>query len=155
MSIAIIFTLLGLTLIYTEFFLPGVILGVLGGGLIVSSIFMLAYQKMSLTFVIVYSVISISLVIITTYLALKKVKKSKDIFLNEDQSGFQASEFNKKLIGKTAEAATDLKPSGHIYINDNYYVASSKKDYIKKGEKIKIIAGEGAHLIVQLFKKEK
>jgi membrane-bound ClpP family serine protease len=155
MLTATILTILGLILIFSEFFLPGIILGVMGGLLILAGIFCLAVQKIALSVILIFiSIVSVC-VFLVVKLALKKVRKSKDIYLQDDQHGFQASSFDKDLIGKPAVAATDLRPSGHINVGDEYYSAVSKKDYIRKGEKIKIVSGEGSHLIVQLLKKEK
>ena len=46
-------------------------------------------------------------------------------------------------------AESDLKPSGHVMVEGKREQAVSQGTYIKKGEKIKVVGGEGARLIVR------
>jgi len=87
-------------------------------------------------------------------IALEKTKSAiKKFFLHTDQEGFRASIYEKDLIGEEGIAFTDLRPSGKIFINDNYYSATSKENFIEKGKSIQVIDGEGSNLIVKELKK--
>lgn len=154
MIIAIVLSLIGLVLIYLEFFLPGGIFTVGGILLLVSSIVMLFLEKIPIAYLLTYVAILVCLVFVVMKFALKKLKSSKNIFLNSDQEGYKACAFEKELIGKIGIAHTDLRPSGKIFINDVFYSATSKENYIEKGSKIQVIAGEGANLIVKKHKGE-
>jgi membrane-bound serine protease (ClpP class) len=58
----------------------------------------------------------------------------------QKEDGFVGVETKpKELIGKTGFASTDLRPSGKVDIDDEYYDAKSEIGYINKGEKIKVI----------------
>ncbi|NGX28469.1 MAG: hypothetical protein K940chlam1_00650 [Candidatus Anoxychlamydiales bacterium] len=149
MFVATILALLGLALIYLEFFLPGAIFAIGGTLLLLSSLFLLIVGKTKLFYFVLYTVFLLSFVLVVIKVALKKLRANKHIFLQSDQAGYKAAAFKKDLIGQIGLSSTDLRPSGKIYINDKYYPAISKENYIERGKKIKVIAGEGATLIVK------
>jgi len=149
MIVAIGVALLSLILIYLEFFVPGAILGILGGVGFCLSILLFVWESATLWQIITFMVAITVLLVLTIKMALWKLKQKPAMFAKEEQSGYLASEFDKELIGKSGEALTDLKPSGHIKVEGKRHQAVSESLYIKKGESVKIIAGEGARLIVR------
>lgn len=153
MTLALICALIGLVLIFIEFFLPGAILGIAGGLLLIGSVFILIFSiKPSALFLMAYISAIIFAVFLVAKAALKTVnrKNGKNPFrLDQNQEGYIASIHQKELYGKIGVAESDLKPSGHIKIEDEYYQAVSQSGYIKKGEKIQVIDGEGARLRVK------
>ena len=152
MFVAIILALMGLFLIYIEFFLPGSIFAIGGSILLLTSIFFLIVEKVKIIHFVIYSLFLGALVLMVIKLALKKLKTNKDVLLLSDQEGYRASNFKKDLIGKLGVASTALRPTGKIYINDKPYLAITKENYIEKGRKIKVIAGHGSNLIVKEIK---
>lgn len=56
--------------------------------------------------------------------------------------------FQREWSDEEGIVETDLKPSGYISINKVKYQAVSNGIYIKKGQKIKVIANRGDTLIV-------
>lgn len=152
MTIAIILSLAGLFLIFLEFFLPGIVMGTAGSVLLVGSIVFLFLEDLSPLYIALYLVILFALLIGVIRFALYQVKrtgKKGTIYLQSDQEGFQASHYKKELIGKKGVAASDLKPSGFITINERNYQAVSKAGYIEQGAPIEIIGGQGACYIVK------
>jgi membrane-bound ClpP family serine protease len=154
MLAAIILSLMGLVLIYLEFFLPGGIFAIGGTLLLLSSLLMVILIKTNIFYFFIYMAVLIFLVYIVLKFALKKLKSNKNIFLESDQEGFCASIYEKDLIGEIGIAFTDLRPSGKIFINKTYYSATSKKKFIEKGSKIQVVDGESANLIVQEFEEK-
>ncbi len=151
MFIAWILGLTGLFLIFLEFFLPGAIMAAGGGLLLLSSLF-LVYLHGGVELFLIYLVslgISLYFVIRLAIWAVRKTGKKGTVYLNADQEGFQASLFPKELIGKSGVAATDLKPSGHIWVEERAIQALSKDGYIEKGASIQVLGGQGSHLIVK------
>lgn len=69
--------------------------------------------------------------------------------LTSDQQGFQASTYDTDLIGKEGMAFSDLKPSGHIMVEERLVQALSETGYIVKGIPIVIVGGKGANFIVK------
>jgi membrane-bound ClpP family serine protease len=157
MILVIACSLLGLILLFFEFFLPGGLMGIIGGLLMVASLFLLiVFEKPSSLLLTTYICTLLFLIFLTIKLALKTVKRKSEknnFYLDKSQEGYVASIHQKELFGKTAVAASDLKPSGHIFIDGGYYQAVSKSGYIKKDEKVEIEGGEGARLIVKKLNK--
>lgn len=71
--------------------------------------------------------------------------------LQNDQEGYVPYTPDAALIGKEALALSDLKPSGHIFIEGKEYQAISQSQYIFKGAKVIIIASRSAYFIVKEF----
>jgi membrane-bound serine protease (ClpP class) len=53
------------------------------------------------------------------------------------------------MTGKTGTAYTVLRPSGKVLIEGALYDASTRGDYIKKNERIKVVNDEGTSLKVK------
>ena len=68
--------IIGLILIYVEFFLPGGIMGTAGALIIVSAIFFFAQGADSLALVLLFTLATIALVWLTIKLALFRIRKS-------------------------------------------------------------------------------
>ena len=79
-------------------------------------------------------------------IALERVMDSKE--------GYTSSFIKKDLIGKTGTTYTVLRPSGKIMIEGEFYDAYTRGNYIKKDEKIIVIADEGTTLKVHLYTEE-
>lgn len=151
MIIAIGLGLIGLLLIYFEFFVPGGILGVVGGIVILVSISLFAWENIPIYWIFLYILALILLIIITVRLALWVLKKQPSMYADDDQSGYVASEYDEKLIGIVGTALTDLKPAGYIEVEGCQYQAISESIYVKKGESVKITSGEGSRYKVRII----
>lgn len=152
MIVAIGIGILGLLLIYFEFFVPGGILGVLGGLLMLLGIALFIWEQTHLYWIVIYVIALVILLIFTIRFALWKIKQKPSMYASDDQSGYLASSFDKELIGKSGKALSNLKPSGHIEVEGERYQAVSESSYIKKGESITIVGGEGARYRVRIKK---
>ncbi|MBS0653976.1 MAG: NfeD family protein [Verrucomicrobia bacterium] len=147
----ILLALLGLALIYTEFFLPGGILAVIGSISLLASI-ILCFMHASTLWGSLYILFLILAVIGICKLALWKMRRSKikdRFYLEKDQEGFLAASFDQTLIGKTGTVFTELKPAGHILIEGTQYQALSEAGFLSKGETVEVVGGQGSHLIVR------
>lgn len=141
---------MGLALLFSEFFLPGGIMAIGAALCLLASLYVFYQIIPDPIFLCFYFMALTFATIITTKIAIWRVKKGKGtIYLDTDQEGFQASIYPKELVGKIAHAATDLKPSGHIWVGDKRFQALSKTGYIDRGASVKILGGQGAHLIVK------
>ncbi|MDR3625153.1 MAG: NfeD family protein [Chlamydiales bacterium] len=143
--------LIGIFLIYVEFYLPGAVLGILGACLMLFSV---VYFAINNTFVetLFFFLGSCILLGLVVKLAIARIRKSKEgvgIYLGKDQAGYSASGFSKDAIGKIATTLSDLKPAGHILVDGKKWQALSVSGYIESGKKVKVIGGEGSHLVVQ------
>ncbi len=150
MLIGIGLGILGLLLIYFEFFVPGAILGIFGGVSMIAGVIFFAVNESNFWWLALYVVSLVLLLIAEIRFAIWKIKRAKDgFYARGDQEGYTASTFNEDLIGKEGEAMSSLRPSGRIIVDGNPYQVVSEEGFIKKGTPILIVRGEGARLIVR------
>ncbi|NGX59375.1 MAG: hypothetical protein KR126chlam3_00526 [Chlamydiae bacterium] len=151
MWIAYCLSIIGLILIYLEFFLPGGIIALLGGLLLVGGVTYFSTFEVAVGYKVLYFALTILMTGATCKLALRvlSTRKNDQFYLNADQEGFVAGSFDKTLVGREAKAASDLKPSGHIQLKEERFQAVSEGEYITKGSEIIISGGRGAYLIVK------
>jgi len=157
MIAAIIIALFGLILIYIEFFIPGGIMGLIGGLLLVGSVVVILISDLGSLPLIFFIAVVFAALISVIKLALWQVRKTGKkgtVFLESDQEGFTASFYDKNLIGSLGKAESDLRPSGYVSIEGQSYQAISKGSFISKGSDIQVLGGEGSRLIVKEITKE-
>jgi len=145
---AIIFLVVGLIMIFFEFFLPGAVIGIAGGFFCITGLILFAVASPSIPLTIGVFVAMIVVLFLLGRFALKRIRTSK-IYLSTDQEGYRASSFASELIGKEGTVAANLKPAGHVSIEGKRYQAVSRMGYLDLGTKITVIGGEGGHLIVK------
>lgn len=128
----------GLFLIYLEFFLPGAIMAIGGGVLLLASIFMFHMLKEGSIMLLAY-LMALSMAVYATV----KIAKWRI------HSAVKHPANLKEMIGKRATTATDLTPVGHIFIDDQVFEALAKNGPILKGIDVVVIDGDDTRLIVQ------
>jgi membrane-bound ClpP family serine protease len=148
---------LGLILILIEFYVPGAIMGTLGGILILSSIILFASESSSpiaIALFIIGTAISVGLLIRFALWRIVHAKPGYSIYSDNDQEGYQASSYDPTVIGKTGIVLSDLKPGGYIVVEGKQHQAISISGYISKGTEVIAVSGQEESLIVKLIKKE-
>ena len=80
----------------------------------------------------------------------KVVARGNKIFLTEVLTAEEPIAHLSDLVNRTAKARTDLRPSGIIEIDGLRINAISSGDYIEASKEVKIIAVEGAKVMVEL-----
>ena len=146
---------LGLILIFLEFYLPGAIMGTIGGLLVVTSIIVFAVQGGSPIEIILFVIgasVAVGFLIKFALWRIPRTKSQYSIYSDKDQEGYLASEFDSTAIGKTGIVSSDLKPGGYIIIEGKQQAANSQSGYLVKGTEVVVIGGEGDSLIVKLKK---
>lgn len=149
--------IVGLVLIFLEFYLPGAVMAVGGGLLIFISVLLFAKQSGSGLATLLYIlgvVSSIALVIRFAVWKIRHTKSDYSIYSDKDQEGYMASGYERNAIGREGTVLSDLKPGGYILIEGKQHQALSQSGYIVKGTQVKVIGGEGESLIVKILHKE-
>lgn len=146
MLIAVLLGLVGLLFIYLEFYLPGGIMAVIGAMMGFAGV--LLALNFSYIAGFVYGLFEIAAVIFVIRMAIQSVRKH-GLCLTSDQEGYTSSTFDASLVGMDGEVIMDLKPSGYVLVKGLRCQAVSEGEYLKKGTRIKVVDGEGAHLIVR------
>ncbi len=151
-AIALALAFAGLLFFYLEFFVPGGILGAAGGLLMATSACVFFWRFGAVLWSFLYAAALILAFVGTIRLALWKIKKSgtrSTFYAPGSQEGYQASSFDREMIGKTGTAVTPLTPAGRIEIEGKWHQAVSEGGYIKKGDSVLVLRGEGARFIVR------
>ena len=71
------------------------------------------------------------------------------LVLNESTSGFLSAPTASDLVGRFGEALTDLRPAGKITIDGQRHEATSEREFIPKGARVRVIGREGHELVVR------
>lgn len=152
-----ILLVIGLFLILAEFYLPGAVLGILGGFSILGAIVIFSSEGDSLIEILLFIALCSGLVAILVRFAIWRILKAKpenSIYSDDSQVGFQASSYDVNAIGKKGIVVSDLKPGGYISIEGGEPVpAISLMGYISKGEYIEVVSGQEQSLMVKSVKK--
>lgn len=147
----IVTLIFGLVLIYLEFYLPGAVMGTAGGLMLIGSVFLFAITTNSawMTGLYLLFVIGLSIALIKYALwRIPRVKADRSIYSADSQTGYVASAYDEKAIGKTGVVLSDLKPGGYIVIDGVQHQAISESGYIPQGKRVIVLRGEGESLIV-------
>lgn len=149
--------LIGFALIFIEFYLPGAVMGVLGGCFVLASIVSFAMDTGSALWTLLYIIGVAAAIGLLFKFALWRIRTAapgRSIYLDSDQQGFQAAAFDASAIGKIGVVATDLKPGGHIVVEGKRHQALSQGGYLPKGTEVVVLGGQEESLIVKRLNKE-
>lgn len=150
--IPFVLVFLGLILILFEFYLPGMVMGILGGISILTGIILFASQTSSWLAIVLFmagTAVTVWLLIRFAIWRIVHAKPQYSIYSSADQEGYQASSYDKTAIGKTGVVIADLKPGGYILVEGIQHPAISLSGYIVKGEHVSIVGGQEQSLIVK------
>jgi len=140
----------GLLFIYLEFFMPGGIMAMAGGILLLSSLILfLSLAPTPIILILFLTLLLLTLVGVCKAAMWQIRKRNESLSLLDTQEGFVASGFNNALIGKRGISSTDLKPSGYILIEGNPYQALSESGYVAKDRGILVVSGKGSYYIIR------
>lgn len=160
----ILLFVIGIILILFEIFvIPGTgITGILGGIFIVVGLTLSLLDNVNFDFEMVESgdalkaflTVGSGLVfgmIITIWLSSKIGHKGilRNVALNTDVDQTIVSSEIQGLVGMEGIAATVLRPSGKIDINDVFYDGVSDMGFIEKGERVRVVRYENAQIYVE------
>lgn len=148
--------LIGLILVFLEFYLPGAILGMLGGIFLLGALYSYATSGASPLATLIFFLAvasSFALLIRFTLWKIRNTKSAFSIYSNDHQTGYVASHYDKEAIGKTGIVTADLKPGGYISIEGKQHQALSQSGYVVKGTEVLVIGGQEESLLVTTRKK--
>ncbi|MED0869118.1 NfeD family protein [Bacillus spizizenii] len=143
----------GVILILLEIFLPGGIIGLLGLGAIIASLFLAAgsFTVMAVSLLIA-SAVSITAFILLTRVLGKRMKFFKKFVLNDStntESGYVSNQTRTDLIGKVGVTFTPLRPAGTVIIDDERLDVVSEGSFTEKDKKVKVVKVEGSRIVVR------
>lgn len=148
--------ILGLVLIFLEFYIPGAVMGIIGGVMVLISLVLFASESTSPVYVVLYIILTGVLLVGLVRFALWRIpqaRKGFSIYSGSDQEGYVASTYDSAAIGKTGVVLSDLKPGGYILVDGKQHQAISREGYIVKGTEVLVLSGEEESLIVKSIAK--
>ncbi|WP_244374846.1 NfeD family protein [Anoxybacillus flavithermus] len=155
---AIVLFLIGLILLVIELFVPGGVIGFLGLGTLVWSLFLAAKHSSFITVSLAIAIVSAVIV----GLWLSRVSKQKmalfeKIVLTDEQrneEGYVSHEVRMDLVGKRGVAITVLRPAGTALIDGERVDVVTEGEYIERHRPIEVIHVDGLKVVVRECKKE-
>jgi membrane-bound serine protease (ClpP class) len=149
----ILFFAAGMVLIFSEFFLPGGILGIIGGLLILTST-ALGYQAAPdyFLFILVGELLGAALCIGLGFWVLTQTKASSLLALDHtltQESGYVSAESDLKLLGQEGVAMTALRPAGSARIGEERIDVVSDGTFLEEGTRIVVVEVKGSRVVVE------
>ncbi|MCP8616905.1 NfeD family protein [Salirhabdus salicampi] len=150
---SIILLLLGIILIVLELFVPGGILGLIGGGAIFGSLLLasndIGHMALSIGIALIVS-------IVVSIILFKTVGMEKGFFrhliLKEattTEEGYVSTVNRHELIGKQGKTITPLRPSGTALFENERLDVVTEGGYISEGSHVTIVKVEGSRIVVR------
>lgn len=150
---AVILLVLGIILIVAEFFVPGGIVGLLGIGSIVGSLFIsgqdLGHMAMSIG-------IAFIITIVVAVVLFKTIGLDKGFFRHvilKDRTttelGYVSSKNRLELIGLEGKTVTTLRPSGTAVFEGERIDVISEGSFVQKDKLVKVVKVEGVRIVVR------
>ena len=146
---------IGFILVIAEFFVPGGILGIIGGILMVGSILFAgaSFIQMAYSLIIAFIIAIIGMVIFMKFFG-KKLHVFNKLVLKDattTEDGYVSNTNRIELIGKIGEAITPLRPAGTVIIDDERLDVVTEGGYIDAGVKVEVTKVEGSRIVVRNY----
>ncbi|MEC1179916.1 nodulation protein NfeD [Metasolibacillus meyeri] len=150
---SILLLLIGIILIIAEFFVPGGIVGIIGGVLIVLSLLLAGadFVQMGYSILIAMLIAVIGMVILMKFFG-KKLHMFNKLVLKDattTEEGYVSNVNRLELIGKKGKTVTPFRPAGVVFIDGERVDAVSDGSYIDAGKQVEIIKVEGSRIVVR------
>jgi len=73
----------------------------------------------------------------------------RSLVLQDAETGFLSAPSASDLVGQRGEALTDLRPTGKIIIDGRRHEATSEREFIARGSRVRVIGKDGPALVVR------
>jgi membrane-bound ClpP family serine protease len=152
MNAVLLLFLIGVMLLAGEVFVPGAILGIIGG-LCMAAGCVISFLQLGVAGGMVATVVALALLGLTLYVELiwlPKTRFGKRLIVESTVgSTSQPPLADAALItGKAAEAMTPLVPSGYVLVEGRKYEAFCQSGHVPKGAQLRVAGLDNFRLIV-------
>ncbi|MFJ8089971.1 nodulation protein NfeD [Lysinibacillus sp. NPDC095746] len=150
--------IVGLALIIAEFFVPGGIVGILGGVLILLSLILAGANVMQMLVAIFIALVVaiIGMVILMKFFG-KKLHVLNKLVLTDattTEEGYVSNVNRTELLGKVGTTVTPLRPAGTMLFGSERIDVVSEGGYVDAGKHVEVIKVEGSRIVVRQTEKE-
>lgn len=80
---------------------------------------------------------------------LSRTAFGRSFVLQDAETGFLSAPTASDLVGQIGEALTDLRPAGKVIIGHERHEATSEREFIARGSRVRVIGKDGPTLIVR------
>lgn len=152
MTLIILLFALGILLLVVEVIVPGGILGVIGGLMMIGGS-VLAFMEYGIGGGTLAVALALAMALLAFFLEVRLLSKSrlgKRAFLTSQVTGVSAAlgREARELIGQAAESLTMLSPSGYVRVNGQRYEAFCQSGQVPAGTALEVIDADNFRLIV-------
>lgn len=144
--------LLAGTLFFLEIILPGGILGVLGGILLLVATGF-AYQNygfLGAVLVFLFGVAFVTAFLFFQFRVLPKTKLGRNAFLQTKSEGTSNLKVgDDSIAGKVGTTVSRLNPSGTVLVDGVRHQAMSQSGFIQEGEAVQVVSKDAFRLLVR------
>jgi membrane-bound ClpP family serine protease len=152
MNAIVLLFILGVLLLAGEVFMPGAVMGILGGACMLAGC-VVSFLQLGTIGGILATVIALVLLGLTLYVELVWLPKTsfgrKLVIQSTVSSTSQPALAEKEnVVGKAAEAITPLVPSGYVLVEGRRYEAFSQSGHATKGATLRVVGLDNFRLIV-------
>lgn len=141
MSLIVGLMILGFGLIMLEIFIPGGVVGLLGGASLLGAIG-LAYGEFGMEGALIafaVAIVGLAICLYVEFKVLPKTRVGRRIFLNNSVSGKSQPDVGEAtLVGKEGTTLTALSPSGQVLVEGRKLEAVSRSGFLEKGEHVRV-----------------
>ena len=154
---SVVFFIIGLALLIAELFIPGGIVGIIGGALMIISLLFAGESVVHMAYSIL---IAVFIAIIGMVILMKFFGKNLHVFnklilrdATTTEEGYVSNVNRIDLLGKTGDTITPLRPSGTVVVGNERIDVVSEGSYIEANRKVEVVQVEGSRVIVRETKK--
>ena len=148
----IVLSLVGFLMIAAEIFVPGLVLGILGGFCLLGAVIVGYSEFGALTGTLIFAgIASLWLVGFVAWMFFfPRTFIGKRITLSGQLvSGDALSRRNPVEPGMTGKVLTPLRPSGTVMLGERKFDVVAENDFIPVGEKITVVRFDGMQIVVR------
>jgi membrane-bound serine protease (ClpP class) len=143
--------IIGIVLICIEFFVPGLVIGIIGTLLLVTAV-VLTYFKYGVTtgnLAMLGAVVICGLALAMWVLVIPKTKLARRLVMEKNLGDSKTASSLTHLMGKTGKALTPLRPSGTATFGEERVDVAAESGLIDAESSIKVVRVEGNHVVVR------
>jgi membrane-bound serine protease (ClpP class) len=154
---SVILFVIGLALLAAELFIPGGIVGIIGGALMIISLLFAGESVVHMAYSILIAVFiaTIGMVILMKFFG-KNLHIFNKLVLRDattSEEGYVSNVNRIDLLGKVGDTVTPLRPAGTIIIGTERIDVVSEGSYIDSKREVEVIQVEGSRVVVRETKR--
>lgn len=151
MTLIITLILIGTAAILLELFIPGGIIGTLGGLCLLAAIFTTFTQYgFNAGLLVTLAVLVITCIALYFWMRyFERLPGMNRFILTQASEKPQIPDEKKSLLNQEGQTLTDLGPSGKALIEGQKHDVISESGYINKGTPVTVVVADGSKIIVR------